>query len=1165
MKKIALAILLVICFVLPTLTACDIVRETETSTSADRQTEVLTQSETEVSTQSETETPTQSDTETPTQSETEESTQNETEFINDTETPTEQETESDAIFSDGLRFSSNGDGTCYVSGIGTCTDTNIVIPSISPYGDIVTGIGSDYYVCGFANCYDIASIVIPNSVTSIGKGAFSNCSNLTGIIIPNSIVSIDEEAFYDCYNLAYNEYDNAYYLGNDTNPYVVLVKAKDTSITSCEISGETNVIYYEAFRGCSSLASITVPDGVKSIGSSVFLDCSNLTSITLPFIGASANDKTGGGIGYKSHFGYIFGYNSWQNTYHDTRTCQYNEGSRFYNYNIPYSLQTVVISGKDTIDPMVFRNCNYLENITLSGGTTDIGYDAFYGCLSLENITIPDSVTCINGSAFENCSSLKSITIPDSVTYIGANVFMGCSSLESISLPFVGKSINATDRDADFGSIFGASTTTTYSPSLHYHYRTYVSNGGYYVYWTYQIPYSLKHVVITGGGSIGELAFYNCDSLESVTITQGVTSIGSFAFDNCKSLTNIVVPNSVTSIGLSAFSGCTSLTSVTVPFVGATKESTENTHFGYIFGGSNVYVPESIKTVVITGGEFISDSAFSDCSSLTSVVIPDSVTSIGASAFYNCSGLTSAVIPDSVTYIGVSAFEKCTNLTSITLPFIGDTKDGTIYTHLGYIFGALSYTEHPSNVPKSLQTVVVTGGASVKSNAFRNCATIKDVSIPMSVDRIYTSAFEGCVGLVSVTFEENSTLKYIESRAFYNCARLNSIVLPNSVTSIGISAFEQCTSLQAITLPFIGNTINNTYNSHFGYIFGASSYSENWYVPPILRTVVITNEVKIDDYAFCGCGSLESVTIPEGVISIGDYAFEYCTRLASVTIPDSITSIGEAAFMGCTSLTSIVIPTSVTSIGNYVFSGCSSLTYNEYDNAFYLGNESNPCAVLVKASDTLITSCEINAETKFIHSNAFSGCTSLASVTIPDGVAEIGHSAFRYCSSLTSVVIPHSVESIGSYAFDSCTNLTSVVISDSVMSIGDMAFNFCSGLASIEVDESNANYKSVEGNLYSKDGKILIQYAVGKTEADFTIPEDVTCVGDFAFYDSSSLTSIVIPDSVESIGSYAFENCYALTTVNYTGNQDDWDMISIDYWYNSCLANVTINYNYVPN
>ena len=334
----------------------------------------------------------------------------------------------------------------------------------------------------------------------------------------------------------------------------------------------------------------------------------------------------------------------------------------------------------------------------------------------------------------------------------------------------------------------------------------------------------------------------------------------------------------------------------------------------------------------------------------------------------------------------------------------------------------------------------------------------------------------------------------IGAYAFFNCTGLTSVMIPASVTSIGESAFYNCTGLKTA-----------------GPIGGGYDYEFGW-------------TTTIPSHAFYGCSGLTSVTIGNSVTSIGDYAFCYCTGLTSVTIPDSVTSIGYDAFYGCTGLTSVTIPDSVTSIGGYAFNRCRGLTSItvKSDNPVY-HSEGN-CLIGTK-SKILIVGCKTSViptdgSVTSIGPYAFSDCTGLTSVTIPDSVTRIGGYAFRDCTGLTSVTIPDSVTSIGVFTFLNCTGLTSVTIPDSVKSIDSSAFKGCTGLTSV------------------------------------TIPDSVKSIGESAFYGCTALTSVTIGNGVTSIGDDAFV-LTKLHDVYYQGTKVEWEKIII------CDGNLHLLYAHI--
>ena len=447
---------------------------------------------------------------------------------------------------------------------------------------------------------------------------------------------------------------------------------------------------------------------------------------------------------------------------------------------------------------------------------------------------------------------------------------------------------------------------------------------------------------------------------------------------------------------------------------------------------------------------------------------------------------------------------------------------------------------------------------------------IADTYMGLPVKSIHKNAFYKNNSITSVIIPDS--VIFISDQSFYDCFELTSVNIGNSVTSLGYGMFDGCRNLRSVT---IGNSVASIGK----YAFYGCSYLESITIPDSVTS--------IGECAFYECYELSRVILGNNVISIGDSAFYHCSSLTSITIPDSVTSIGNNAFSACYSLKSITIPDDI-NISRSAFINCNSDLYTEYEFGKYVKVENNPYFILIEITNNIFPSYTIHPDTKIISTTVFGDCSYLTSITIPNGVTSIGNSAFANCDSLTSITIPKSVTFIGFSPFYDCNYLKT-----------------------INVEENNQYYKSIDGNLYSKDEKTLIQYSIGKDDilfeipdsvtsigwqafahckslVDITIPDSVTTIGASAFCHCDNLVSIIIPNYVTSIDNYVFSGCYNLTSivisnvisigigafydcnnlddVYYIGTQEEWNKIDINnsYYANYRLINATIHYNYVP-
>lgn len=535
----------------------------------------------------------------------------------------------------------------------------------------------------------------------------------------------------------------------------------------------------------------------------------------------------------------------------------------------------------------------------------------------------------------------------------------------------------------------------------------------------------------------------------------------------------------------------------------------------YAFVGMNKLVTVEFETgnAITT----INTGTFADCSELQTISLPSTVTEIGEFAFKGCEKLGSFSVADGITSIGRGAFLDCRGLNGINVS-AGNTQysslngvlcnksgtellhypegKGTSYTVPSTItrIGAAAFFNNTTLVSLDLNQVT-----KVKESAFGQCLMLSSITAD-NLKYVEGGAFEGSawlknqtnaearLGKVLIAYLGNATelvlqdLISIAPFAFNENTTLQSITLNDELEVIGLGAFQNCSNLISITLPFIGNEVDGTDNTHFGYIFGSENYEEqSSYIPTSLKEVKIKNGA-IDSYAFykCanitsiqlpsgisniregafyGCSGLTNIMIPGGVNSIGDYAFANCTNLQSVSFATktsidggTFTSIGKYAFANCSELRNVTLPSTTTSIGNYAFSGCIGFTHVSLpSNVTQIGvgayaDCSNVTEVGVYADSSNMTGVLWEPSLKSIGGSAFENCSSLEQFNVPITVTSIGYDAFKNCTGLKKIIIFGNQLAIGNTAFSGCTGLTSVVLPSGLTGMGANVFLGCDNL-----------------------------------------------------------------------------------------------------------------------
>ena len=769
----------------------------------------------------------------------------------------------------------------------------------------------------------------------------------------------------------------------------------------------------------------------------------------------------------------------------------------------------------------IFKNCPWvlyrydIKKIVIEEGVTSIGAWAFNECLNVEEVILPNSLTSIGMGAFYYCKSIKELDMPASLKYVGEGAFIVCTGLEKV---------NITDLAA----------------------------------WCAVEMEDNSSLFFYGGSYFGAELYLNGKMVTDLVIPEGVTSIGNGVF-GAKSIQSISIPASVTSIGGgNAVSGSVYITDLeaycAIDFGGA------------IANGAALYINnEQVTQITIPNGiTCVKNYAFGGFGSLTSVSIPESVTTIGTRAFAG-SSISAIDIPDSVKVIDRYAFAYCENLKSVKLPM---------------------------------------GLETISSSLFVDCTKLEQLRIPDSVTGIEKYAFSGCKALKDLQL--SAQLSTIGSGAFYNCTALTKLVLPGTVTQIGKEAFINCTNLQEVYGANAAAWCNIVFEDLKA---NPMYYATKLFLNNVLATdVVIPDSVTaLNNYAFYHCTYLTNVVVGNGVTSIGKDAFYGCSNLQSVQMGQAVAEIGRTAFSGCKTLKNVYWLGDAPSVAEDAFAGVNATCWYPAGNTTYtvdittadfggelvwtyegetLGNQCGPNAfwqitengtLIISGSGEMfdyavndkqyapwyesrgtITAIEIGDSITHIGNGAFLDCVKAKTLVWGKNVISIGSKAFKGCAGLKSIEVPVGITAVGSYAFADCAGITSAVLPDSltyipegifsgckvlvnvtlpqyITTIGDSAFSGCYGLASLVLPEG---LTSIGKYAFSMCGSANMSggYYPYSNFTSITLPSTLITIGERAFSACEMLTSIVIPDSVTVIEDSAFAYCYKLKTITISAN-----------------------------
>ena len=955
----------------------------------------------------------------------------------------------------------------------------------------------------FENCTNLTSINIPYSVTDIGSAVFRGCKALKSIILPSSITRISDQMFMDC-----------------------------DSLSAIEIPNSIKSIGRAAFSGCRAIESMNIPASVTRIESNAFRLCYFKSlrlddGVDILELGAEYIYFNSTIIAMSSIFPSL-------ETLYLGRNIDYNfdnadpkkEDYEFYAFYGDPTLTYVTI-GKyvTTLPQYTFAKCKNLISVTMPT-VTEIRDHAFSDCGNLRYLDIGNNIiTHIGDYAFSNCSKLTPTDFGNEIDSIGSYAFYNCPAVQS--LDFENKSVkigayafygneNLTDINITGGNIGEAafSECSKLEQVILGDEVMSVGTSGFRGD-TSLITVSLGKAIT----SIRDYTFARCSSLSSIKLPENLRGIGSSAFESCSSLAIVILPESVEGIGDHAFRWTTALETLNLPEnvwsigEGAFQES----------GLTAITLPENLQTI---GAEAFQGSA------LTSITLPDGIADLQDYTFANCKNLEEVCLGINIRSIGRYAFSECSALTSLSIR----TNTASIGEKAFYNCTSLKSLTY-GNEKKSPEFDNTAGNEfPIGEKAFNGCSMLEYVTLGAGVTSIAKEAFANCTSLKDLTFwdgTEPSRLDSIAESAFINCSGLESLIFPGSLGTIGHYAFNGCIGIKVLrfedgkgilklgyntfdtenssqnkskglfgdcaletlylgrSIEYINYSDSLPFDTHFDYYGYSAFYNQprlaNVTIGPgasslpkclfqnnkSITSIELPAVIEIGKYCFDNCDSLETLVLGDSLVHIGPNAFWNCKRLANVSFGNHLQIIDQSAFRGCLNLKEIILPDAVTNIGKWSFSECTSLTRTK-----------------------------LGSNLKTISNHAFRGCTTLSEMVIPDKVKKIGEGAFSGCSNLTKISLGASVDSIGHFAFVG-NQFSSISIPKSVKYMGRNCFRGCTKLTHLIIQDGNTTLTLDNNNTTSDliDSTCLYDYF-------YDCPIDTLYIGRQLIYSSSSSVEI---------------------------------------------------------